>query len=418
MSFCLFLLNYCQVPVSYELNNGDVVNILTGEGKPAIDWMRFANVRSTRSKLRSYFKRKQRESLQEAGYIVVKDFLDKHKELLLKSSYIEGEVPTTVEGMSILLPGKTQYNSIDDLLIEVGKRHDRDFLRTLFSKLFKVANILLNEADGKMAGTLQKQYMSESAYAALRNSRRTAREAASAIMTPDKSSYGNTGQPQTYTDNNNDLLEDGTGLNGNDDDPMQSPSLDNDYDEEERIEVAETDKLCSLCLPVRGDDIIGTRTMCDLDNVDCVTVHRRECGHAQRAINHSNHARQNGENTALMCDVVNDKSYRKNNQQYGDMSQAELGEPVKMSWPKYLSGIVYLAEISVYANDRKLLLADCSEVVSEYSDIVRTGSATTKEHAVLDFLVEVKDLGQLQQVMDALNEINSVMSVERKVCEF
>jgi len=408
------------VPVSYELKNGDVVNILTGEGKPAIDWMRFANVRSTRSKLRSYFKRKQRESLQEAGYIVVKDFLDKHKELLVKSSYIEGEVPTTVESMSILLPGKTQYNSIDDLLIDVGKRHDRDFLRTLISKMFKVPSILLNEADGKISGTLQnKHYMSESAYAALRNSRRTAREAASAIMTPDKESVSNSGQSQKYTENSNNLLEDDdtdlTDDNDDEDGSMQSSSMENDFEEEERIEVAETDQLCSKCLPVHGDDIIGTRTMCDPDNVDSVTVHRRECGLAQRAINRSKHVKKNGENSEL-CDVLNEqKSYRvKNTQQYGDMNLAELNDPVKMCWPKYSSGTTYLAEISVYANDRKLLLADCSEVVSEYSDIVRTGSVTTKEHAVLDFLVQVKDLMQLQQLMDALNEIRSVMSVERK----
>jgi (p)ppGpp synthase/HD superfamily hydrolase len=48
-------------PISYELQNGDVVSILTGEGKPSTDWMRYATSRSTRSKLRSYFRAQHKE---------------------------------------------------------------------------------------------------------------------------------------------------------------------------------------------------------------------------------------------------------------------------------------------------------------------------------------------------------------------
>ena len=73
-------INGRRVPVSYELKNGDVVNILTSgsaqaseksgnsisQAHPSFDWMRFAKVRSTRSKLRSYFRSKQRESLRKA----------------------------------------------------------------------------------------------------------------------------------------------------------------------------------------------------------------------------------------------------------------------------------------------------------------------------------------------------------------
>lgn len=54
-------INGRPVPLSYELQNGDVVSILTGEGKPSTDWMRYAKSRSSRSKLRSYFRSKQRE---------------------------------------------------------------------------------------------------------------------------------------------------------------------------------------------------------------------------------------------------------------------------------------------------------------------------------------------------------------------
>ena len=54
-------INGKPVPISYELQNGDVVSILTGHGKPSTEWMRYAKSRSTRSKLRSYFRSKQKE---------------------------------------------------------------------------------------------------------------------------------------------------------------------------------------------------------------------------------------------------------------------------------------------------------------------------------------------------------------------
>lgn len=54
-------INGKPIPISYELQNGDVVSILTGKGRPSTDWMRYAKSRSTRSKLRSYFRAKQKE---------------------------------------------------------------------------------------------------------------------------------------------------------------------------------------------------------------------------------------------------------------------------------------------------------------------------------------------------------------------
>ena len=54
-------INGRPVPISYELQNGDVVSILTGEGKPSTDWIGMVKSRSSRSKLRSYFRTKQKE---------------------------------------------------------------------------------------------------------------------------------------------------------------------------------------------------------------------------------------------------------------------------------------------------------------------------------------------------------------------
>jgi (p)ppGpp synthase/HD superfamily hydrolase len=84
--------------------------------------------------------------------------------------------------------------------------------------------------------------------------------------------------------------------------------------------------------------------------------------------------------------------------------------PVKLYWLD-MDDSVFLTEIVVHCQDRKLLLADCSEVVSETVEIVKTGSLTTEEHATLTFLVRVTGLRQLQQLMDRLSH---VMSVERR----
>ena len=52
------LINGHEVQLSYELHNGDVVSIKTSEdARPQLDWLRMAQRRSTRSKLRAYFKR-------------------------------------------------------------------------------------------------------------------------------------------------------------------------------------------------------------------------------------------------------------------------------------------------------------------------------------------------------------------------
>lgn len=99
-------INGLPVSMSYELQNGDVVNVLTGEGRPALDWMRYAKARSTRAKLRGYFRAKQRQSLVEAGGIILSDFLETHHELLSNFTFLSadedfGGIPREVSGLQV-----------------------------------------------------------------------------------------------------------------------------------------------------------------------------------------------------------------------------------------------------------------------------------------------------------------------------
>jgi (p)ppGpp synthase/HD superfamily hydrolase len=182
------------VPLSYELRNGDVVSILTGQGKPATDWMRYAKSRSTRSKLRSYFRAKQRESLREAGKILLMDFLWIHADLIQKASYLEEDfrVPTlNVAEIQQFLPGRSQYEEVDDLLIALGKEHSREMLHKVVSQIFEVPKKVLMEAEEKRRSSRSGPMMD-----AVLEGRRRAQDVASKL-TNDMSLEKRNG---TYTD--------------------------------------------------------------------------------------------------------------------------------------------------------------------------------------------------------------------------
>lgn len=151
------------------------------------------------------------------------------------------------------------------------------------------------------------------------------------------------------------------------------------------------------------------------------------CPHAQRAINNAwadqRHASiadpmwQSGPSILSpgpKVDSVFLRQYTNSCKSIPKGGKREL--PVKLEW--MYSGEenrdLFLAEVVVVAHDRKLLLADCSEIVSETVEILKTGSASNEEHATLVFLVQVKNVDNLQELIRKLKQIRSVVSVERR----
>jgi (p)ppGpp synthase/HD superfamily hydrolase len=308
---------------------------------------------------------------------------------------------------------------MDALFTSIGKHHDRSILHKTVSELFGIPKRVLVAAEENMrlptpstvlANVRERRRQSEST------------ETSGNAVNGSKASPKATSAPTKSTD-----YADFNGAHG-----YYTWS-------DSKAEFADPEHLCSDCLPVYGDAIIGTHGP---DNDTVTTVHRIGCPHAQRAINHAVAERnQKAIAAAISQSQSSDSSGVKGSagprprvdsvslRQGSDSRRAylpgargatsrffttSLDLPVSLQWSEDDKVGLYMAEVVVHAQDRKLLLADCSEVVSETSVIVKTGSLTRDDHATLEFLVKVSCLDQLQVLMDRLGLIRSVMSVERR----
>lgn len=330
------------------------------------------------------------------------DYLWMHAPLIGKESYIEEEfsVPATIEELASLLPGNTQYDDLDDLLMTIGKQSDRTILHNFVSKLFKVPQRVLLEAE-KDRGTLLPKKVLE----AVNKNRKKAKEAADAVA--------------AALSNSN--VEDNIAKQSW---PTPSEAIDKTLKKvfSGPVEYADPEHICTDCLPIYGDDIVGTRPE---DKYGVMPkVHRLGCPHAQRAINRvlaENNRVSKSDLRFDFKDRIDSVKLRRSVRNPALLKQtpAVVEVPVHLQWAEFPgpgeAEISFPCEVVVHAEDRKLLLADCSEVVSELSEIVKTGSQTTNEHATLVFLIQVRGISELQQLMDSLQQIRSVMAVERRV---
>jgi (p)ppGpp synthase/HD superfamily hydrolase len=421
------------------------VSVLTGDGEPEIDWMRHAKIRSTRSKLRSYFRRKQRQNLRDAGLIILMEYLNMFADVIQESSFLEESfsIPTTLEELDQFLPGNSNYQDLDDLLIDIGSSSDNNVMRTAIAKIFLVPQKTLASAESNSKQSLPRQLLD-----IVNAKRQSALDVSSALEEEEVNfeTIDDVGKVDDTSSTLENVVVNGSGL------LASSPSStatefqrisingDNLIVNSGNVDIADPEHVCPSCLPIFGDEIIGTRPH-GVDNDDFVTtVHRGSCGIAMKAKNESR-SRYGSKQTYDKSS--NGGTWKRNRwgiksswtsrlkKRLGGLKlkQQSLGENdesndfqsldlVDLVWDEsYAMGqkFLYLAEISLICEDRKLLLADCSEIVSDMSEIVKTGSLSTKEHAILNFLVKVESLNHLQQLMNRLRDIRSVMSVERNV---
>jgi GTP pyrophosphokinase len=114
------------VPIGYELQNGDVVEVIVNKNNPgpSLDWLKYAKSSSTRAKIRRFFKEKDAQVLIEEGKNLLRQVakkLQRSMEDLLESDELK------------------QYLGIDrqvsdrDILLRIGeKEHNAEDIVVLF----------------------------------------------------------------------------------------------------------------------------------------------------------------------------------------------------------------------------------------------------------------------------------------------
>lgn len=111
------MINGRIAPMDQELQNGDIVRILTSpQGKPSRDWLKIAKSSRTRSKIKSWFRQQERQEREEK--------LRRGRELLEKEAARRSPgMPNPMEALSPQLAHVARdlgYTGLEELLIAVG----------------------------------------------------------------------------------------------------------------------------------------------------------------------------------------------------------------------------------------------------------------------------------------------------------
>ncbi len=111
-----------QVALDYQLQNGDMVQVMTtkAERGPSRDWLEFVKTSNARNHIRRWFRRLNREANIDAG----RDFLERElKKLGLTTAFDE---VASING----------YKEVDDLFfaIGIGEHHPRELLRRVIKE--------------------------------------------------------------------------------------------------------------------------------------------------------------------------------------------------------------------------------------------------------------------------------------------
>lgn len=164
--------------------------------------------------------------------------------------------------------------------------------------------------------------------------------------------------------------------------------------EPEPPSLADPQMLCPHCCPVRGDTIMGVAE----EAGDVITVHRKGCAEAEKQLQQLKRMQgRRWKAAGLSSTPLPPFSGRK-----------------RLVWsPVEEEGVLYSCGISVYCTDRKYLLSDVSEAVSKDSIIASTASKTHGRDATLQFQIMVRSVEHLQQLIDTVMKIDSVMTCDR-----
>ncbi len=118
------------VPISYQLRNGDLVEIIVGKvGKPSLDWLKYAKSPRTKAKIRKYFREKLQSELIDRGTDVLRRIskqLSKSIEEIMESDvikrYLQNQGISEEEFYSRIAEGTITYGELINLLNPLAEK--------------------------------------------------------------------------------------------------------------------------------------------------------------------------------------------------------------------------------------------------------------------------------------------------------
>ncbi|MBR6254689.1 MAG: bifunctional (p)ppGpp synthetase/guanosine-3',5'-bis(diphosphate) 3'-pyrophosphohydrolase, partial [Clostridiales bacterium] len=339
------------VPLSYELQNGDIVDILTSEQikGPSRDWLKMVKTSQAKSKINSWFKKESRDDNILLGKESVEREMKKlgfapHQ--LLQKPFVE----------TILR--KTAQNTLDDLYATIGY------------------GVITAQ---KVVGRLRDEYIKalpederfELGYRVTGNGQVVYQPIAKEILDEKNLTSGPTlsasAQEQQHT---------------------AGKKASAKAHQETGVVVTGIDNclvhLSRCCNPVPGDDIIGYIT-----RGNGVGVHRKDCSNIRNIMRNATASARAAERASRLIEVY------WSNQEH--------------------TKAIYPVEFTVIAHDRRHLLADISNAIAEERIPITSASMSAMKDITARFTmtIEVKDQEQLDRVFGRIKAIRDVIEVRK-----
>ena len=329
------------VPLTYELQNGDIIDVLTSEKVhgPSRDWLKIVKSPSARSKINQWFKKEMRdENITRGKEMVVSE--------IKKSGFTVANL-TKNEFMEVALR-KQSFGSADDMYAAVGYG---------------------GIAASKIVGRLKDEYIKS-------------------LPEEDRFALGyrvTSGGQVVYAPLPTGITEENTILS-----PKAMPKSGkkgNRKHNDSGVIVKGVENclvhLSRCCSPVPRDAIIGYIT-----RGNGVGVHRTDCTNIRNILKYSGGSAKDAEKASRLIDV------------YWD----ERGEQES-----------YQVEISILAHDRRHLLADISNAISEEKVSIISAQLQAMKDVTANFnmTIEVKGQTQYDRVVGRIKAIRDVIEVRR-----
>ena len=347
------------VPLATELQNGDIVEILTSDQikGPSRDWLKMVKTSAAKSKINSWFKKETRDDNIQLGKESVEQEIKKigfTPAQLLKPEFVN------------VILRKSAQNTLDDLYATIGYgmttahkvvgRLRDEYIRALPEDERFELGYRVTSAGQVVYSPISREILDEKNMSSTPNA---------LIASSQEHNHSGKQRPQGKAKAHPDTGVVVTGI--------------------EHCFV----HLSRCCNPLPGDEIIGYIT-----RGNGVGVHRKDCSNIRNIMANATVSARAAERASRLIEV-----YWKDQ------------ENIKAT---------FLSEFTVIAHDRRHLLADISNAIAEERVPITSASMSAMKDITARFTmtVEVKDQAQLDRVIGRIKAIQDVIEVHKSNTKF